>query len=447
MLEFSKIGKFVSLIIIFSVGVPHAHAVTLSEAIKAGLLNHPSLLSAYENYQARLADIDVERAGYFPTVDISAGAGKEHTESPSTRASGEGGKTLSAAESELSIVQPIFDGFDTDSRVEQARSSALSAKERLSSQRLEIANDITNAYIDVLRATRLITVAEKDISKHDEILYRMKKRVEDGGGLPVNVDEAREGLALARSTLASAEERLFGAKARFSSLTGLAAEDFSPVFRLEDIPATLGKAIEIAADKNPSVMEARHAVQAAEYAVDIAKSAFAPTVDLEASASQNVNQGGISGRDRDGRILVRLRYNLFNGGADTAALKSRRLELNRARADLDRVLLELRRDIELSYITLAERRKRLASELERQIFNVKVVEGYEQQFLFGARTLLDLLSGYGKLYSNENSIIQAEYDILSQEFNILRFVGIPWYPDDSRLIDGAGSSAPPEGRQ
>ena len=117
--------------------------------------------------------------------------------------------------------------------------------------------------------------------------------------------------------------------------------------------------------------------------------------------------------------MLMVRYNLFNGGADTARSRSTSALQSQAK------------DIHLNAYRQVEEGTRLAwaardSLLQQKEFFRKhvdssydTVQAYKKQFTLGKRTLLDVLNTENELFEARRSYINADYDELYAEYRIM----------------------------
>lgn len=80
------------------------------------------------------------------------------------------------------------------------------------------------------------------------------------------------------------------------------------------IPALVELANEIATNNNASLKVASSDTMAAKEAEAAARSRYMPTISLEAGATRNRNIDGIAGKNEDNTLMMKMDYNLLEGG-------------------------------------------------------------------------------------------------------------------------------------
>ncbi|MEA5672560.1 TolC family protein, partial [Pseudomonas sp. MH2] len=91
-----------------------AQAQTLPQAMQQALDVHPEIQAGVNARTAADYQLRAAQGGYLPRVDMTAGYGREGSDSPSTSHRWE---TLNRGESSIRLRQMVFDGFATSSEV------------------------------------------------------------------------------------------------------------------------------------------------------------------------------------------------------------------------------------------------------------------------------------------------------------------------------------------
>jgi adhesin transport system outer membrane protein len=120
---------------------------TLPETIQKALEVHPEIQAGLNASAAADYQLHAAQGGYLPRVDVTAGYGREGTDSPGTRNRRE---TLSRGESAIRLRQMVFDGFVTSSEVgrQQATVNARAYSLLGTSERTVLS--VAQVYLDVL---------------------------------------------------------------------------------------------------------------------------------------------------------------------------------------------------------------------------------------------------------------------------------------------------------
>jgi len=147
-------------------------------------------------------------------------------------------------------------------------------------------------------------------------------------------------MELAQAQISAAQSQLEARKLEFVRLTGEPpGPDLKP---LADNPQLLAPEplepqawIDAARERSYRVLAQQGALQLAEAALERARAALHPTVNLVASVQQSRNPNYFSSAERTGNLGVELNYNLFDGGAARVQAEQAVSQVQRARHELE----------------------------------------------------------------------------------------------------------------
>ena len=408
---------------------PAGYTETLGQAVQLALQNHPDIKIAKNQKHAIEHEWRIAKAGYRPTVDLATGYGVERAENNTTRnragrngTDGEPYRTLNRYESSLTASQMLFDGFETSSEICQQKERFNSARYNVMEAEEAVSLAAVEAYVEVLRNMELVAIAKDNYSTHLRYLKQIKQRAEGGRGNMADVRQADGRVALIRANLQSAEGDLANAKANYLEVVGKLPEGVSlPTPPVEVLPSTIDDAIARAIANNPALGSAQHDIKAAKAAKRTAKASFYPRFDAELEASHDHNQGGVSekGTDRNYQAMVRMRYNLYRGGADTARVRERASRVQEARESLERDRRLVEEGMYVAWNNLETARTRIQPLSQHVMASDATRKAYGEQFDIGQRSLLDLLDSEIEFYSARTALVNAKYALDFAVYNVL----------------------------
>ncbi len=405
------------------------HAQSLQQAVQTALKTHPKVLASDALRRAAAQDLAQARGGYFPSVDLNLGAGRERTESPTVRgATGSASSTLNRRESGILLTQNIFAGGATKSEVERQGARLDVANNRLAEAREEIALKATEAYLDVLKNRELVRLANESLKAHLGTADKVRLRVQGGVGQRADLQQALGRIALARSTASARAGRLREAEARYLAVIGQRPGALlEPPVKPADTPKagassspvltdTIKRDADTAITSNPSVRAANAEIAVAEASLRGAKAPFYPRVDFELGANRNENISGLRGDFNNDTAMFVLRWNLFRGGSDSAqerALAERRYAAIDTAAGTRR---DVEEKVEVALYAKATNEERLAYLQEHAALSAEVLESYLQQLELGRRTLLDVLNAENETFSARSNLVAGRYDAMFSQY-------------------------------
>jgi adhesin transport system outer membrane protein len=397
---------------------------SLAAAVQQALKTNPSVLSAARNRQAADAAIGVARGGYFPRLDVLLGEGRERSTNAATIGTEREGAALDRREELVLVNQMLWDGLGTKSEVERRRALADSSADRLRGTAEDVAMQAINAYLEVLRNRELLAYANDNLNAHARAYEQVSVRGESGAGWRADLEQMETRLALAKSNVALAQNTLQDAETAYRTVVGEAPVDLSdPGTDGNTVPETVVQAIQIAYDHHPFLKSAKADIEAVDAQRRGARSALYPRIDLELSASNHKNLDGLPFPDRERAAMLRLRWNLFRGGADN----SRVAEIAQQVGEVSEIANRTRRQVEsavrLGYSAYQAARERLPLLEQYVIWSDKTRQAYAKQFATGQQTLVNLLNSENEYFSARSAYINARFSKMNARYRVLSAMG------------------------
>lgn len=398
--------------------------ITVNDTVYGVLHNHRSLMSIKENRAVLEHELNKARAGFGPRVDVTGEIGVGVLSDTTSRGLDLDDQWLSVGSVSAKLVQPIWDGFATRSRVRAAQATLDSVKARVFDTATSLSLDGIIAHIDLLRRIKLVELARNNVARHEAILGQARDRASMGADTQADVTQAESRLQRARSSLSEAEDALRVAYATYSRLTGIYT-----VGRLDavpmpvDMPDTAAAFIQMAEKHNPKLAAFLQDIRAARGYRELAESNMYPSFQLEAGPRYS-DRGG----DRDRwvysfDVLATVRWNVFNSGADVEGIRAASAREREARQNLYDYMDSLRLDMESTwsnYLAAREQYKFYTKAVEN---NRYTRQAYHDQFLLGTRSLLDVLDSENELYNSSSQAETARGNILVGAYRMCALAG------------------------
>ena len=397
-------------------------SVTLKDSVEAMLRYNNSLKAIQENRSAAGHDVDRAKAGYGPRVDLTLRGGVGKLSDSTTRSYGYD-ETSPYASTSLLITQPLWDGRLTRGRVREAEATYRSLEHRVLDNANTLALDAIIAHVDVLRRQQIYKLAQDNVTRHEEILETARAREAQGVDTMADVSQAQSRLARARSTLTEARASLRIGEDTYTRLTRHPAVNLGQV----DMPSSMYEdaeaVLEAARRGNPKVAAYMEDVKAAKAVREQARSAYSPSLDIEAGPSYS---------DRDGRselwtaevgVAAVVRWNLFNSGADVANSKAAAARIRQSRRLLYDYMDDLKLNVEETWTQYLSAQKQLKFYTEAIGYNRTTRNAYEEQFVMGQRSLLDVLDAENELFSSSTQAATARGNTLIAAYRMKALAG------------------------
>ncbi|WP_355660351.1 TolC family outer membrane protein [Halomonas salifodinae] len=400
-----------------SVAWAQASSAQLREVAQQALATNPQVQAAYHGFLGAENQVGVARGGYLPSVDVTAGVGRESRE-------GDGRGSFSSDFAEVSLTQMIYDGFATRSEVERLDRAKLVRYYELLSASEEVSLEVTRAYQDVRRFRELVALARENYAKHLEVFEQIEQRVVAGAGRRVDLEQISGRLALAESNLITEASNLHDVSARYLRLVGsLPADALAPAPSFEaELPASVNEAVQLAYEGNPAFHAAIENIEAARAEQQGTRSAFQPRLDFRATAGTN-NLSDVAGRRDSQTVELVASMNLYRGGSDLASFRRASDLVDEAHSLRDLECTNVRQTTQIAYNDTRRLREQL-THLNQHRQSIDRVRGaYQQQFDIGQRTLLDVLDSENEYFEASRAYVNAQYDVAIADARTLASMG------------------------
>lgn len=399
-------------------------AQSLKESVQTALDSYPTIQEARHLKQAIENDLGVAKSRYLPTLDFELAYGREFSNNNTTRSAGNGDVYLDRKESGIMLRETIFDGFDREGTVEQQEALLRGAEQHIGDRGETIAAEVAFAYLDVVRHTEILRLAEENITVHQKIMDDVKKRV-DGGQLGIgDFQQARSRLSNAQARVAEVRLDLDYASISFNRIVGqMPASVFRPKFNDTQLPRSVDAAVKLAMETNPLIMRYQAKLDEAKALITVAKAGNYPNVFFELGGTYNDNIDGTRGIDQDFSAMLRMKWNLYRGGADMSKEKAAAARYSESMSRLAQAKRDIEQEVRRAWGSV-ERKDEEAKVRAAQVkANKEVTETYREAFSVGQRDLLDVLDSENELFSAKTKYITAQNSALYARFLLTATTG------------------------
>lgn len=430
--------------VVFSMAVSlPVSSQTLLSAIQHAIDFNPDVQSEVSRHFGEAQTIRQAEAGYYPSLDFAAGVGVEYSRNPTQQGLfGVRANTLKRSESSLTATQNLFNGLATKNEVERTRAKSAASAYQIETAAHNVALDVTREYINVLREERILQISKENVDAVEALTKLIKERTDAGISRGVDTVQAMGRLDLARSNYQAQLGILEDAKTAFARKVGEDPRNLTlPAVPSErDLPKSIKDAMQTAMKNYPTLKEAFADIEETRAQHRTAKSTNLPKVDLVLSSSRNNNLDGVTGINNDDLAMVRMRYNLFNGGADIARQRETAYQIQQATEIKNRAILQLEEQLRYSWIAYQTAIARLPLLRSHRDSTKETLVAFKEQFVVGQRSFLDVLDENNEYFNSSMSyetqrfnLLLARYRILHSEGLLLQYVGAK-LPDVSKYI-------------
>ena len=275
------------------VGTP-ASAETLMEALALAYTDNPSITAARADQRAIDENVTIQRSSGLPFADSSISYSNNiYRQFPQI-------SPREALSMNAQVVLPLYSGGTVRNAVNAAKLRVESGQFSLRSVEANLFQSIVATYMNVLRDSAIVELNRQNVRALDVNLSAGVERFEVGDLTRTDVAQSRSRLALARSSLQSAQAQLIASKENYIALVGKPPQNLEVPPPLPGLPESAEAAVALALANNPTLLAANKARDATRYDVKSANGQIMPRVSAFVNGSKTdylgstvVNQGGI----------------------------------------------------------------------------------------------------------------------------------------------------------
>ena len=325
---------------------------------------------------------------------------------------------------DLTIRQLLWDGNTTIERIRQAETEADYQRLQVAAEANDIALDTAGAYLQVMRDELIFKYAQANLEAHRRISNDIGRRAESGLGARSDVRQVDGRLANAEASVLSSINNLEDSRSAYLRLVGEMPSDLSmPGIDTSLLSEDVESAYVQANQRNPLLAAARVSIDAARHEVNAEKGDNYPEFSLEGNRTLDNDYDQDKSKSDDWSVELVMRYNLYRGGRDQSEIRGRQAALEAVEHDNDRVMRDVRDEIRLAW-NARENLKRQIDYLESYVrAATDTRESYRKQFDIGRRTLLDLLDSESELFTSQQNLIRARFDLETANYRLLSATG------------------------
>lgn len=403
-----------------------ASARALEDELIQLLAEHPQIQSQRAQVESARRAVEGARSGYLPEVEVSGSYGPTRIRVERTDTGPQDDFNESQQVARFSVTQNLFDGFETPAQVKIARYNVDVARLALEGTQQTVLFDGIAAYLEVLRQKRLVELAqlsEESIRQQAEL---EGLRVERGGGIAVDVLQARSRLQIALERRVAFEGALQNAVSRYINMFDHApavdalAEPEPP---LRAIPEDLAEAIDIASNENPAIGSSLATVAVASERRRLARADYFPTIDLVGSANYEQDFDLLPGVRRDVSVVLQATWQLFDGFATRASVAQAAFDYQASRENQDFVVRGVVEATRLAWQQLVTARDRVtlledAVQLASEAFDAR--RALREA---GKDTVINVLIAEDEVNNARINLTSARFDARLAAYELLLAMG------------------------
>ena len=403
---------------------PTGQLASIRASVVSTLENNPRIAEIKANRDAVRKDLEQTQGRYYPSVDLDLGYGTDNHSDTLTRETGRDDDWDGRTEASITVVQPLYLGGEIDNSVWVQVAKLESAEHRVLDNAEAVALDAVIAHLEVWRQRSLRALSEQNVATHQEIVAHIVERQRAGADSTADVYQANGRLTLTRTSLLEVKTDLQSAVARYLQVVGrLPGELKLPNAFREQLPLGPTDALERATTCNPKLAAFAADIKAAEHEIAIRQSNMLPKVNLELSSTYRDQVESSRTYEHNNAAMVRARWNLFRGGSDTAARESAEARQRQTRLARNDEYNRIREQITDTWNRYEISAEQIQTYEDAVSYNRQTREAYQEQFIVGQRSLLDLLDAENELFRSASQLVTARVNEIIASYRLIALTG------------------------
>jgi outer membrane protein len=428
-----------------------ADELSLKQAVALALQKNGSIEAAAAGVEAAGARIRQARSGFLPKVNYSESVqrgnnpvyvfGSLLTQHQFTERNFDIGSLnrpdfLNNFQSQVSVMQPVWDARQTRTAVRQAEIGKQMAGEDDRRTRMQVIAGVVRAYYGAVLASQALGVAEEAVRSAEADLKRGQAIRQAGMSTDADVLSIKVHLAGATEQKIRRRNDLEVARAALNDALGLPLDtphDLTTKLEPADLPGSPALDYERQALENrPEARMVKQSAALADTGREAARSAFLPQVFVqgvfEADRQRFYDRGGANWF-----AGATLRWNLYNGGADQARVAETMAQARRAAAELGHTENALRLQVRSAYLDLASAQERVGVAQSAVAMAEESLRITRNRFEAGLTTVTELLRSETAMVEVRTRRLAAIHDRRVAEAALELAAGT--LSADSRVLD------------
>ncbi len=413
-----------------------ASAQTLTEAFAYAYNNNPQLLAQRAALRATDEQVPQALSNWRPTVTFTGQAGytRGGFEQPNPTTGASTPTLFSSFTSkslDLRVNQPIYRGGRTEAQTRQAINVVQSTRAQTLAVETSVFQLVAKAYLDVVRDETLVEVARNNEQVLRKQLEATRDRFRVGEVTRTDVAQAESSLAQATAQRINVEGQLEVSRADYTRQVGHPPGRLMLPRERPVLPATREEALSLAANDNPSVIQASFSELAARDNVDVVKGQLLPQISIVGDLNRNFAPSFTlhNAREDSASVTAQLVMPLYENGSIYSQTRAAQQTVGQRRSLVDDARRQAVQTATQNWETLQAARAAIASFGTAVRAAQIALEGTQQEALVGSRTVLDVLIAEQQLFTTQSQLVTAQHDAALAEYNVAAATGRLIAPD------------------
>ena len=395
----------------------------LKRLVDLALVNNRDLRTAVLNVQQTEAQYRITRSALFPTVQGSAGASRSHIT----------GFTANSFSASVGVTAYELDLFGhVRSQNAQALEQYFQTEEAQRAAQVSLVGQVATQYLTLRETEELLTLTQNTLAAVQSSYDLNKALFDAGASNELDFRQSEGQVETARINVETYQRQLQQARNALQLLLGAplpedlpAARPFSDAGMVADVPAGLPSDL---ISRRPDILEAEHALKAANADIGVARAAFFPSISLTGSVGVSSTQ--LSSLFKAGSGVwsfgPQISLPLFAGGHNVAELDVAKVSERLQVAAYEKAIQTAFREVADALVGVDSYARQIALEQSLIDTQQRRLELATLRYRQGEDTYLNELAAQQDLYSAQQGLLQAQFNRLSSKVSLYQALGGGW---------------------
>ena len=404
---------------------PTGQLLTLSDALRIGLENHPRIKSANERIGSQQAVLGQQTAAYFPTLSLS----NQYRTSLSS-SSGGNDHAADTISSIGSLNMTLYNFGKREANVQSARETLGAVQQDYATTSQDIALSIKQAYYVYLATQALVKVRQETVRSRELLVRQARGFFEVGTRAKIDVARAEANLFTAQADLIATENAVKIAWVTLRNAMGSPRLPEQPV--AEDSPEVefsmnLAGARNVAYESRTELKSFEAQRRSSDQLIANARRSHLPDLIFDATYGRRhvSDQKGFNTFPLQPTWSVQLSFNIpiFDGFRTTQRVEETLHNYYRVRADEEDRRQSIALEVEQSYLRVVETQERIKateSAAKAAKENLDLAQG---RYQVGVGSIIEVTDAETLYTDAQTTYIRTIYDYKIADAQLARAMG------------------------
>ncbi len=399
--------------------------VSLQETLELTYMQNAELDEARAGLRAKDEDLSVANADWRPSLSVIGNQTNDNHEPIGAGIKYHEFRTDYTA----SIEQNVFKGGGTVANIEKTESEVFSQRAGLFVKEQDILLDALKAHTAIIANQAIVHNQEERKAFAQKRLENAQVRYNVGEGSRADVAFAQAEFEQASAAVVKALGDLEISKANYLYQVGSAPGKLRPATIIVGVPNCYEEVLSVAKVRHPAITQAKYALEAANYNVDLQIAPLLPTVDVQGRYGAD-RRGGTNypppWNDRaqqNASVLTTVKVPIYQQGIPNAKIRQAYQTVGQQKVVLVKVTRQVGQAARTAWEQLIVARDNVKHFLAQVAALEVAVEGAVEEYNVGIKNIVDVFVERDKLANAQDNLANAQKALVDANYGVLQAMG------------------------